>query len=218
MSKIKTIFLFLTEAIIIFIVLNQQSFCLRFSYQKNNDFASAETSFKSIPTNRKPVPITLPQKNSSQNQNLQVAPAKIYQDKRLVIPKLKINAPIIFSASASSRQIKRDLKKGVVHYPNTAFPGEKGNVFIIGHSSNYFWQTGNYNQIFALLDKLKNGDLISVYYKGKKYNYRVYKSFQVKPQETWIMNPVNEPIITLMTCWPVGTNLRRLVVRGKLID
>ena len=218
MSKIKTIFLFLTEAIIIFIVLNQQSFCLRFSYQKNNDFASAETSFKSIPTNRKPVPITLPQKNSSQNQNLQTVPAKICRDKRLIIPKLKINAPIIFSASASQRQIKEDLKKGVVHYPDTAFPGEKGNVFIIGHSSNYFWQTGNYNQIFALLGKLKNGDLISVYYNGEKYNYRVYESFQVKPQETWIMNPLNEPIITLMTCWPVGTNLRRLVVRGRLMD
>ena len=216
MNKIKIFFLLLAGIIIVFTVLNYQSLYLRFSYQENNDFNSA------IGMGLKPAPIitaiTAPQENNSQNQNLRAAPAKIYQDDRLIIPKLKISAPIIFSASASPRQIKKDLKKGVVHYPDTARPGEKGNVFIIGHSSNYFWRAGDYDQVFALLDKLKNGDLISVYYRGKKYDYSVFEIFQVKPQEIWIMDSANEPIITLMTCWPVGTNLRRLAVRGKLVN
>ncbi len=173
---------------------------------------------KPVPVDYKTVHIMPSQKNNSQKQDSQTAPPEIYRDNRLVIPKLKIDAPIIFSDSASPHQIKKDLKRGVVHHPNTALPGEKGNVFIIGHSSNYFWQAGNYDQIFALLDKLKNGDLITVYYQNKKYNYSVFEIFQVGPHEIWIMDSVNNPIITLMTCWPVGTNLRRLVVRGKLVN
>ncbi len=217
MNKIKTIFTFLAGTTIIFIALNYQSFYLRFSYRENNDFNTVGTNFKPIPANHKSVSALPLQKDNFQNQNLQIALPEIYQNNRLTIPKLKINAPIIFSDSVSPHQIKKDLKMGVIHYPNTALPGENGNVFIIGHSSDYFWRAGNYNQVFALLDKLKNGDLIAVYYQGKKYNYSVLESFQVSSQETWIMNSTSEPIITLMTCWPVGTNLRRLVVRGRLV-
>ena len=205
MNKIKTFFLFSVGSVIIFTILNYQSIYLRFSYQENNDY---QQDYQPVETGLKPIPT---------GQNLQTTPPEIYQDNRLIIPKLKINAPIIFSKSSSPHQIKKDLKRGVVRHPDTALPNESGNVFIIGHSSNYFWQAGDYDQVFALLDKLKNGDLISVYYQSKKYNYQVYESFQVKPQETWIMNSAKEPIITLMTCWPVGTNLRRLVVRGKLV-
>ena len=210
MNKIKIIFLLFVGATIVFIALNYQSLCLRFSYRENNDFNNVGMGFKPVPTT------ATPQKNNFQHQNLQTAPSEIYKDNRLVIPKIEVNAPIIFSDSASPHQIKKDLKRGVVHHPDTAPPGEKGNVFIVGHSSNYFWQAGEYDQVFALLDKLKNGNLISVFYQGKKYNYQVYEIFQVNPHETWIMNSASEPIITLMTCWPVGTNLRRLVVRGRL--
>ena len=211
MNKIKTFFLLSAGMAIVFITLNYQSLYLRFSYWEHDDFNSVRTGFK-------PVLTMLPQENNSQDQNLQPAPPEIYRDNRLIIPKLKINTPIIFSESNSPHQIKKDLKKGVVHHPNTAQPGEKGNVFIVGHSSSYFWRAGDYDQVFALLDKLKNGDLITVYYQNKKYNYSVSEIFQVNPQETWIMDSASEPIITLMTCWPVGTNLRRLVVRGNLVD
>ena len=210
MNKIKTFFLLSVGSVIIFTILNYQSLYLRFSYQENNDYQQVET--------RHCLVSTAASENNFRNQNLQTTPPEIYQDNRLIIPKLKINAPIIFSKSSSPHQIKKDLKRGVVRHPDTALPNESGNVFIIGHSSNYFWQAGDYDQVFALLDKLKNGDLISVYYQNKKYNYQVYEDFQVKPQETWIMNSAKEPIITLMTCWPVGTNLRRLVVRGKLMN
>ncbi len=135
----------------------------------------------------------------------------------IIIPKINVDAPIIYMESGENKQILEDIKYGVGHYPNTAMPGQVGNVFMTGHSSYYWWSGGEYNQIFALLDKLKAGDLVYIYYDGGKYIYRVKESFVVNPSQVNVLENTNEPILTLMTCTPLGTNLRRLIVRADLV-
>ncbi len=116
------------------------------------------------------------------------------------------------------KEIQGDLKEGVVHYPYTAYPGEIGNVFITGHSSYYPWDSGKYKDVFALLSKLKTGDHFSIFYQGKKYNYQVFSTKEVKPSEVDVLTqPKNRKIATLMTCVPVGTTLRRLIVQAEQV-
>lgn len=112
-----------------------------------------------------------------------------------------------------------DLDKSLVHLPGSALPGEKGNVFISGHSSlPQFYRPGNFKAIFANLPKVKKGDEIIVNAGGQKFEYIVEGLRIVDPSETWVINPPDNTgrYISLMTCVPPGLYLERLIVLGRL--
>ncbi len=142
-------------------------------------------------------------------------------DNRIIIPKIGKNIPIVETEKGAlyasdwntfSKAILEDLKRGVVRYPGSARPGQKGNVFITGHSSYYPWDDGKFKDVFALLPHLEIGDEIIIYFNQKKYRYKIAEKKEVKPQNTEILKPTDDFRLTLMTCTPVGTNLRRLVI------
>jgi len=136
----------------------------------------------------------------------------------LIIPKINVDAPIIWLKTVDEQTMLAELEKGVVHYANTSKPGEGGNCAITGHSSNYWWSQGKYNTVFALLDKLTNGDKAIILKDGKKYVYEMTGNEIVSPNQVSVLDPTKEPTLTLITCYPVGTNLNRLVVRLKQIE
>jgi sortase (surface protein transpeptidase) len=85
------------------------------------------------------------------------------KDNSIYIPKIKTKAPVIWDVTGGSdvnTDMLRALEQGVARYPQTALPDQVGNVFLTGHSSNYWWEKGNYKTIFALLDRLVVGDVI----------------------------------------------------------
>ncbi len=150
-------------------------------------------------------------------------------ENRLSVPSLNIHAPIIEPSlgveslqakdwSVLEDQIRDTLLEGVVHYPGTAKPGKIGNAFLTGHSSNYIWEISEYNTVFALLPQIEIGADILVTYNQKEYLYRVTEKKEVKPDEVGILKQGDQKILTLMTCTPVGTTLKRLVVTAELIE
>lgn len=142
-------------------------------------------------------------------------PAPItFDEPKLKISKIGIEAPIILDVNEES--VLSSLEGGVAHIEGTAKPGEIGNTFIVGHSSNYPWAKGDYNHVFSLLDELVNGDIITIYYKNSYRDYKVIEKTIVKPDQVEIANSTDKEIISLMTCFPVGTTLKRLVVKAEL--
>ena len=134
----------------------------------------------------------------------------------LFIPKIGVQAPIKFAKTKTNSEINQLLLEGVVHYPS-ANPGEIGNVFITGHSSYYWWSKGQYNNVFSILDKLVVGDNIYINYNRKRYNYKVRELKVVSPSDTSVLEQnEKKSILTLMTCTPVGTNYKRLIVVSDL--
>lgn len=134
------------------------------------------------------------------------------------IPKINIHAPVIFENSVVEEDVQKALQSGVVHYGNTALPGQAGNSAIFGHSSNDWWEPGNYKFVFVLLDKLIPGDRFTMDYQSKRYTYEVTGSKIVEPTDISVLKPTAEPTLTLITCTPPGTSLRRLVVTAKQVD
>jgi len=134
------------------------------------------------------------------------------------IPKINVNAPVVYQPSIDETAIENSLQNGVVHYGNTAVPGQAGNVAIFGHSSNDWWEPGNYKFVFVLLDKLAPGDLVTVDYNSQRYTYQVTGSQVVDPSDVGVLKPTSTPTLTLITCTPPGTSLRRLVVTAKQIS
>lgn len=145
-------------------------------------------------------------------------------DNRIIIPKIGKNVPLVdvrldagFDFDHIENIFMQELEKGVVRYPGTAKPGESGNTFIFGHSSNYPWVKGEYNSIFALLDQLTFGDEIIVYYNQKKFTYIIHEKKIVKPGNIKVLErDETKKELSLMTCWPIGTTLNRLIVFAEL--
>lgn len=76
---------------------------------------------------------------------------------------------------------------------------------------------GEYNSVFALLDELAFGDEIIVYYNQKKFVYIIREKKVVKPGNVKILERGDtKKEISLMTCWPIGTTINRLIVFAEL--
>ena len=121
----------------------------------------------------------------------------------LEIPKINVNSAILEGTDDSA------LKYTVGHYPGLGEVG-KGNYVLLGHR-NYV-----YGHFFRDLDQLIEGDEVLITKDGEKYTYMVYESFVVKPEDVWVLNQTEEPIITMITCTPIGTYTERLIVRASL--
>lgn len=148
-----------------------------------------------------------------------LAPGEVVPaESRLIIPKINVNTPIVYADTKDEKVIQDLLHNGVVHYQDTARPGEVGNSFITGHSSNYWWDTGKYNYVFTLLDKLEPGDQAVVYYNNKKFVYTVRDKVVVEGSDMSVLTPTSTPVLSLMTCTPPGTSWKRLVVRFDITD
>jgi sortase A len=129
----------------------------------------------------------------------------------LSIPKLKIDQAVVEIGG-------QDLKKSLVQYEGTAFPGQFGNSVIYGHSVlPQFYNPKNYTTIFATLPTLKIGDEILVDFDGIRYRYLVEEMVEVKPTDISVLEQrYDDSFLTLITCVPPGTYLRRLAVRARL--
>ena len=147
---------------------------------------------------------------------------------RLIIPKLGKNVPIVRPSMDAlmkedwpkfEEDIQEALRDGVVHYPGSAKPGQAGNFFLTGHSSYYPWVSSQYKDVFARLGELGIGDTYSVFYGGDKHTYRIIEKKEVKPSNVTVLDqPTDKRLATLMTCTPIGTTLRRLILVAEEID
>ncbi len=146
-------------------------------------------------------------------QTTAVAPGSV-----VIVPKISVNAPIQFPPTLDESQIQLSLRDGVAHYAGTALPGQQGNVVLFGHSSNDWWEPGNYKFVFALLDRLAAGDTVQINYESRKYVYQVTNSVVVAPTDFSVIQATPEPTLTLITCTPPGTSWKRLVVHAKQIE
>ena len=125
--------------------------------------------------------------------------------------KVKVKAPIVNGVTDDK------LEQGLGRHKTTAFPNrEKGNVVISGHR----WKFGDNPayKVFEDLDKLKEGDKISVHYKEKKFVYEVMESRKVDSKEVSILEQTEVPQLTIYTCTPKFTAFKRLVFVAKLIS
>lgn len=129
----------------------------------------------------------------------------------LSIPKLKISNAVVTFGSM-------DLKKSLIQYPQTVLPGQLGNTVIFGHSVlPQFFNSKNYLTIFSTLYKLEKGDEILIDYDKVQYEYVVDEMFEVKPTDLSVLEQrYDQKVLTLVTCSPPGTVLRRLIIKASL--
>jgi LPXTG-site transpeptidase (sortase) family protein len=135
----------------------------------------------------------------------------------IIIPKIDANARIISNVDPfNEAEYTLALEDGIAHADGTSLPGQDGNVFMFAHSAVNFYEASKFNVHFYLLEKLEKGDLIYVAYEDKIYTYSVIENVRIDPSDLSYLTDYREyNTLTLMTCWPPGTNYKRTIVVAK---
>lgn len=135
-------------------------------------------------------------------------------DFSIVIPKIKVNAKVVKNVDPFDSKIyQKALTQGVAHAKGSGLPGFPGNTFIFAHSATDWAEANQYNAVFYLTNKLDPGDEITIYYEGSKYQYTVTEKKIVSGTDiNYLSTNLNTNQLTLMTCWPPGTTLKRLII------
>ena len=151
--------------------------------------------------------------------------ASVHDKPTLMIPKLNVEVPVVFGAKNDLNSMSAAMSNGVAHFSipgASANPGEIGNFVVSGHSAGNIYQQSDYKFIFSGLTRMAANDLIYMDYKGQRYTYRVTGTRTVDPSNSAALRKIasdnsGKPMITLITCTPLGTSKYRLLVYGEQI-
>ena len=151
--------------------------------------------------------------------------ANVHSKPTLMIPKLNVEVPIVFGSKTDVKSMNRAMAGGVANFKvsgASAAPGEIGNFVVSGHSAGNIYERSDYKFIFSGLTRMKAGDLIYADYKNQRYTYRVVGTMTVDPSDVNALRKIasdhsGKPMITLITCTPLGTSKYRLLVYGEQI-
>jgi len=122
---------------------------------------------------------------------------------RLEIPRLSVSAIVRVGSDS------RTLRLAIGHIGGTALPGERGNMGLAAHRDTFFRRLG----------EIRPDDQVRLVTPDGTFVYRVERTQVVEPRETWVLDPTEEPALTLVTCYPfryVGSAPQRFIVRARL--
>lgn len=163
--------------------------------------------------------------SNQQAQNIIIDPntdVPVGPENKMIIPKINVDAPIVMNVGPSEKEQLDAMANGIAHvrYPGaSAVPGQVGNTVFSAHSSSDWSDTGAYKFIFVQLERLVKDDVIYINYNSKRYAYKVYETKVVTPDNIQSLHYTgNDPILTLITCTPLGTAHKRFLVFAKQIS
>jgi LPXTG-site transpeptidase (sortase) family protein len=186
-----------------FLIMNWNDVSWMFNYRV---ITGVTSKFLEILDNKKDVYAKTDEKDNPEREN------------SLEIPKIEVSAPLIVAEDLSQKYLDNELDRGVVIFPNSVLPGEIGQTIILGHSAPPNWPKINYDGVFSRIAELEEKDEIVLYFNNQKYIYYVdEKIFLEKGEE--IPDNLNgtDSALLLISCWPPGKNIRRIVIEAKLI-
>ncbi|MBS7346624.1 MAG: sortase [Candidatus Sacchiramonaceae bacterium] len=141
---------------------------------------------------------------------------------KLIIPKINVDVPVVYGVGNDQKSQLDAMNQGVAHFSipgASSVPGQVGNTVLSGHSSNDLFDSGNYKFIFAQLDRLEEDDIIYANYDSVRYSYKITEKKVVMPTDVQaLIYPTEKPILTLITCTPLGTAEKRLLVIAEQIS
>jgi LPXTG-site transpeptidase (sortase) family protein len=138
----------------------------------------------------------------------------------LRIAKLGVEAPIVRDVTVNDKPAyEAALTGGVAQAKGSAdLEAQSGNTFLFGHSSNISMRPTAFDSIFAGLPRLQPNDTLQLTVGVRTSTYAVETSQSVEASAVQYLSTEGDRRITLVTCWPRGTDYMRWVVQAKLAE
>jgi LPXTG-site transpeptidase (sortase) family protein len=139
------------------------------------------------------------------------------------IPKIGAKSKVIADVSPTDKKnyLKVLENNNIAHSNLSALPGNgKGSTtYLFAHSTEQSVKTVRKNSVFYLLGELGEKDKILVNYRGQNIEYQVYMKKVITAKETEYLtySDTEKEVLILQTCWPIGTNWKRLLVFAQRI-
>ena len=132
----------------------------------------------------------------------------------LEIPQISVFKKVLKAENES--QSRELLKKGLIFHPLSDF--KAGRLYILGHSAPLNWPRFTKEAYpFSFLKNLKEGDVFYLWCNTKKFSFRVEK-VKILEKDTESFPLTNQKnIVLLISCWPPGKDIKRVVVFASLI-
>jgi LPXTG-site transpeptidase (sortase) family protein len=142
----------------------------------------------------------------------------VFVPNTITIPRIGVRAPIVEIPVNTEKEQQKGLERGVIHIMGTPGPGEEGNAFYAGHSSDFFAKKGKYKTVFTLLPELHKGDYFIISDQSRAYYYTINETVITGPKDTTVMmrGKPGEKFASVQTSYPINTAKKRFVVVGKL--
>jgi len=124
---------------------------------------------------------------------------------RLDAPTVRLSATVLEGSDDGT------LTRGAGHIEDTAFPGQPGNIGIAGHRDT----------TFRAVRDLHVGDPLELTTGDRIYRYLITKAFIVEPEDVYVLDPGDRPMLTLVTCYPftyIGHAPHRYILQAVLVD
>lgn len=145
------------------------------------------------------------------------APVVNVEPLKIIFDSLDREVVVLNPKSREVADLDTALLSGVVRHPDSADFSDKGNIFILGHSS-YLPNVFNKNfQAFNGIQHLAWGDTIRLHSKDTEYIYRVDKVYEAKAAEVVVPMDNTKARLTLATCDSFGSTDDRFMVEATLI-
>jgi sortase A len=123
---------------------------------------------------------------------------------RLDAPSVQLTATVLEGSDDET------LGRGAGHIEDTPFPGQPGNIGIAGHRDT----------TFRAVRHLHVGDPLTLTTSDRVYHYQITKTFIVEPEDVYVLDPSDHPILTLVTCYPfefIGHAPHRYIIQAALV-
>jgi len=134
----------------------------------------------------------------------------------IIIESVDIDSTILNPQSRDIAVLDAALKEGVVRYPGSGALGEKTNMFLFGHSTNWQVVQNPAYQSFNNLDKVLKNDIIRVQSDNYEYIYKVQSVTLVDGDEAWV-SLADEQKLFISTCNTFGQKTERFVVEADFV-
>lgn len=146
------------------------------------------------------------------------------EDYFVIIPKILAYSPIEIDVDpfdkAGYLNILQDEVVAMSNSSDLPNSGKGSMTFLFAHSTEQNVTDARNNAVFYLLGELKEGDPIFIRKGDNVYTYIVYNQAVVGAKEIGYLNyrEDDKEILILQTCWPLGTNWKRLLVFAQRRD
>jgi LPXTG-site transpeptidase (sortase) family protein len=132
----------------------------------------------------------------------------------LIIPKIAVRTKVLVNVDpAKEEEYNQILSNKAAHALGSSFPGQKGLIYLFGHSTNSIFNLNFFNPVFYAVKNLEKGDRITLLYQGKLYTYQIREKKIVEADDLADLHAEkDEEKLILQTCWPPGTSWKRLLL------
>jgi len=142
----------------------------------------------------------------------------------VTIPKIVAHSNIVPDVPPFDKnEYLKVLENDVVAQAKGSHPPGSGlgkMTYIFAHSTQQGIDMVRKNAVFYLLGEMNHDDIFWIKYLGKIYIYKVYDKKVVSASEIEYLtfSDNNFEVVILQTCWPIGTDWKRLLVFGKRVN